>query len=69
MEPPAIVGRPSVFVSHGTQDEILRIDASSRVFVPTLKGAGYRVRYHEFEGPHTVPPDIAPEALEWFTGA
>ena len=68
MEPPAIVGRPRIFVSHGTRDEVLGIDGSSRVFVPLLQGAGYRVRYHEFEGPHSVPPDIAREALEWFTG-
>ncbi|MBA3759478.1 MAG: hypothetical protein H0X07_03020 [Gemmatimonadales bacterium] len=48
-------------------DEVLGIDASSRVFVPSLKGAGYQVRYHEFDGPHTVPPYIAREALKWFT--
>lgn len=67
MEPPAIVGRPRIFVSHGTMDEVLGIDASSRVFVPSLKDAGYQVRYHEFDGPHTVPPYIAREALKWFT--
>jgi phospholipase/carboxylesterase len=69
MEPPAIVGRPAIFVSHGTGDNILPIDSSSRVFVPNLKSAGYRVRYHEFDGPHAVPPEIAREALEWFTGS
>jgi hypothetical protein len=26
------------------------------------------VRYREFEGPHTVPPDIAREAVDWFLG-
>jgi predicted esterase len=67
MEPPAIVGRPGIFVSHGTRDDILPIDPSSRVFVPNLKSAGYRVRYREFDGPHTVPDDIAREAMEWFT--
>jgi len=67
MEPPTIVGRPRIFVSHGTMDEVLGIDASSRVFVPSLKGTGYQVRYHEFDGPHTVPPYIAREALKWFT--
>lgn len=68
LEPPAIVGRPRIFVSHGTQDEILPIDVTSRAFVPRLEGAGYRVRYREFEGPHTVPADVAREALEWFSG-
>lgn len=66
MEPPAIVGRPRIFVSHGTRDEILPIDLTSRVFVPKLESARYGVRYREFEGPHTVPADVAREALEWF---
>jgi len=34
--------------------------------VPRLKGAGYTVRYREFDGPHTVPDEIAREAVEWF---
>jgi phospholipase/carboxylesterase len=68
LEPPAIVGRPRIFVSHGTQDEILPIDVTSRAFVPRLEAAGYRVRYRESEGPHTVPADVAREALEWFSG-
>lgn len=67
MEPPAIVGRPRIFVSHGTRDQILPIDRTSRVFVPRLEGARYGVRYREFEGPHTVPTDVAREALGWFT--
>ena len=66
MEPQAIVGRPRIFVSHGTGDEVLPIDVTSRAFVPKLEGAGYRVRYQEFEGPHTVPTDIARQVLEWF---
>jgi phospholipase/carboxylesterase len=41
-------------------------DSCSRRLVPRLKGAGYDVRYHEFDGPHTVPEGIAREALEWF---
>ena len=69
MEPPVLVGRPRIFVSHGTRDQVLSIDATSRIFVPKLRGARYGVRYREFEGPHTVPQDIAQEALGWFTGA
>jgi poly(3-hydroxybutyrate) depolymerase len=34
--------------------------------VPILERAGYDVTYHEFDGPHTVPTDIAREAVEWF---
>ena len=30
-----------------------------------LRQAGYDVRYDEFEGGHTVPPDIARAAVDW----
>jgi phospholipase/carboxylesterase len=63
-----MVGHPSIFVSHGKQDEILPIDATSRRLVPSLQEHGYAVRYREFEGPHTVPQDIAHEAFEWMNG-
>lgn len=57
--------RPRVFISHGTADEILPIDQCSRRIVPVLKRARYDVEYHEFDGPHTVPPDMARAALAW----
>jgi phospholipase/carboxylesterase len=59
-------GSPQVFVSHGTRDGWLPIDSCSRRIVPRLEGAGYEVRYREFEGPHVVPPEIGQEAVEWF---
>ncbi|MCU1237623.1 MAG: phospholipase/Carboxylesterase [Candidatus Solibacter sp.] len=59
-------GRPRVFVSHGTRDSILPIDACSRRLVPELKRAGYPVTYREFDGPHGVPPEIARDAMKWF---
>jgi phospholipase/carboxylesterase len=59
-------GEPRIFVSHGTGDQVLAIDATSRRLVPRLERAGYDVEYVEFEGPHTVPPEIARQALEWF---
>jgi phospholipase/carboxylesterase len=59
-------GRPRVFISHGTEDQILPIETCSRVLVPKLKQHGYRVTYREFEGPHTVPRDVCEEALRWF---
>ena len=61
-------GAAKLFVSHGQQDEILPIGTTSRRVVPALKNAGYDVRYREFNGPHTVPPPIAREALEWIAG-
>jgi len=68
MVPPALVGKPQIFISHGTQDQILPIDSTSRSIVPQLHRRGYTVRYREFAGPHTVPHDVAREALDWFTG-
>ena len=67
--PPAVVGKPQIFMSHGTEDQILPIDSTSRIFVPQLRRAGYQVRYREFVGPHTVPLDVAKEALAWFSAA
>lgn len=62
-------GKPRIFISHGTADQILHIDTTSRRIVPELKRAGYQITYREFEGPHTVTPAISREALEWFRGA
>lgn len=59
-------GRPRFFVSHGTRDDVLPIDRTSRRIVPQLERAGYDVHYREFDGPHTVPPEIAREALDWY---
>jgi phospholipase/carboxylesterase len=59
------IGRPMIFVSHGTQDNILPADDTSRKFVPDLENAGYAIRYREFKGGHTVPPDIARDAFKW----
>lgn len=58
-------GQPAIFVSHGTADEILPIETTSRRLVPALRGAGYTIEYREFAGPHTVPPAMAHGAFEW----
>jgi phospholipase/carboxylesterase len=60
------VGKPPVFISHGTIDNVLPIDECSRRIVPELKREGYRVTYREFEGKHTLPPEVAAEAMRWF---
>ena len=59
-------GEPPVFVSHGTGDEVLPIERTSREIVPRLERMGYEVLYREFDGPHTVPKPVAREALKWF---
>ncbi len=66
MNAPSRQGRPRFFLSHGTEDEILPIDRASRALVPALRGVGFEVRYREFDGPHTVPPEVAQEAVEWW---
>jgi phospholipase/carboxylesterase len=66
--PTAAHGRPQFYVSHGADDPVLPIDRTSRRIVPQLREAGYEVRYHEFDGGHTVPPEIAGESAEWFLG-
>jgi phospholipase/carboxylesterase len=66
MAPAGQRGSPRVFISHGTRDGVLPIDVCSRKIVPQLQRARYDVRYREFDGGHTVPPEIVREAVEWF---
>ncbi|HSS09418.1 MAG TPA: PHB depolymerase family esterase [Acidimicrobiales bacterium] len=63
---PEPVGQPRVFVSHGISDPILPIDSCSRAFVPHLREAGYDVMFREFDGGHTVPPNISDQAVRWW---
>ena len=58
--------RPRLFVSHGTRDRVLPVQQCSRRIVGQVREAGYVVRYREFDGPHTVPEEIAREAVGWF---
>ena len=64
--PAPLQGRPRLFISHGTADTVLPIDQCSRRIVPLLRQASYDVTYQEFDGPHTVPPEIAQAAVAWF---
>jgi predicted esterase len=61
-------GSPAVFVSHGTLDSVLPIDPCGRKVAHQLQGAGYDLRYEEFEGGHEIPPKVAQQAVGWFTG-
>ena len=61
------MGSPRVFVSHGTRDGVLPIGRCSRKIIPQLERAGYDVLYREFDGGHTISPEIALEAVDWFT--
>lgn len=63
--PTQTAGRPRIFISHGTADQILPIDECSRVIVPRLRGMSYDVTYREFNGRHEIPPDVADAAIAW----
>jgi phospholipase/carboxylesterase len=67
MAPAGQIGSPRIFVSHGTRDGVLPIDRCSRKIVPQLEHADYDVLYREFDGGHTISPEIALEAVGWFT--
>ncbi len=66
MAPVRLENTPCIFVSHGTLDSVLPIDRCSRKLVPVLEEHGLPFQYREFEGPHTIPPGIREEALDWF---
>jgi phospholipase/carboxylesterase len=53
--PPGAVGMPAIYISHGTEDDVLPIDRCSRRLVPRLRQHGYDLRYDEFKGGHFVP--------------
>jgi phospholipase/carboxylesterase len=65
MQPMAARGKPKIFISHGTSDQVMPIDETSRRFVPRLKNLGYDVTYREYEGAHRPSPPIVREAFEW----
>jgi phospholipase/carboxylesterase len=65
--PPA--GHPRIFVAHGTDDQILPIDRTSRQLVPQLERDGYVVTYLEFPGGHRASSEIARAGLAWLVDA
>ena len=58
--------RPRVFISHGTKDRIIPISSPKNDIIPALRGAGFDVEFHEFDGGHEIPPAIMKQALDWF---
>jgi predicted esterase len=55
-------GQPRVFVSHGKQDPVLAVQRGQEI-AQRLQQEGYAVRYEEFDGAHSVSPEIASAAL------
>jgi phospholipase/carboxylesterase len=62
-------GKPTVFISHGTNDGVLPINPCSRRIVAQLKSLDYNVNYQEFEGEHVIPAQISANAVDWFLGS
>jgi len=69
MAPASLHGSPALFISHGTRDRVLPVELCSRRIVAQLSEAGYEFKYTEFDGPHTVPQEVASEAVDWFINA
>jgi predicted esterase len=66
--PPAHVGRPRVWVAHGTGDRVLPVDRCGRRVAGQLTAAGYDVTYDEFDGGHVITPGLVDAALDWWLG-
>lgn len=66
--PDPVVGKPSIFVSHGPHDTVLPFYTTANTIVPALENADYDVTFHEFDGGHEVPPEVSTIALDWFLG-
>lgn len=64
--PADVRGLPRLYIAHGTHDTVLPIDRCGRRLAAWYSRQGYNLCYHEFDGGHTVPPEIALEALQWF---
>ncbi|HEX8646723.1 MAG TPA: PHB depolymerase family esterase [Thermoleophilaceae bacterium] len=65
--PAARVGRPRMYLTHGTHDRVLPIDRCSRRLVPLFEAGEYDVTYEEFDGGHTVPAELAGRAVAWLS--
>ena len=65
---PPFVGRPPIYISHGTRDANLPIAGTRDGIVPRLRAAGYDVTFREFDGVHEVPAAIGDESADWFLG-
>jgi phospholipase/carboxylesterase len=64
--PPEQVGRPRVWISHGTADPVLPVDRCGRRTAQLVRNAGYDSRYEEFEGGHVVPLELLDRAMSWW---
>ena len=57
------IGKPRVFVVHGTLDDVIPLKIGGDLIVRDLRSAGYEVTYRRFRGEHRVLPSIARAAV------
>jgi len=57
------IGKPSVFLAHGTLDGVIPIGLGGDPTARELRGQGYDVTYRRFRGPHRVLARLAREAV------
>lgn len=57
------VGKPRVFVAHGTSDTVIPIEFGGDAIVKSLRSDGYDVTYRRFVGGHRVLPSLARAAV------
>ena len=62
------VGRPRLFVSHGTADRVLPVERCGRPIARRARDEGYDVTYREFAGGHEIPEDVRRVAVAWLGG-
>jgi len=58
---------PSVFVSHGRQDPILKFAGAERL-VEALKQQDVRTHFHAFEGGHEIPDELTDDLRAFVSG-
>lgn len=57
------MGKPSVFVAHGTLDSVIPVELGGDPIVRELRRQGYDVAYRRFRGGHRVLPPIARDGV------
>lgn len=57
-------GRPRIFMTHGQRDPVFPIASTGRRIAGLLGKAGYAIEFHEFDGKHEIPADLASPGLD-----
>jgi phospholipase/carboxylesterase len=68
MKPARLVGRPRIYMSHGTHDTVLPYSGAEKM-AAALKDAHYDVVFQSFDGGHEMKQECVDAALDRFLGA